>query len=422
MNYYHSFLIRLERIALYLFIFLLPFNIQKYIGTLGAFNFNFESVFISLSDILVAILLILLLINHEDLLNKYLLKKYSIIFFAFLTSTFLVFLKHTLVNKELFFYYFFGLFLSFSIFLIARIALKEKVIKLGNIFKILILSLLVQAFIISGQFYFQKNILSKFVGESYISSNINNVAKINLENYKIIRGYGTFAHPNVAGAFFMLAILFLFIKTNYLKLVDTKKLVIFILILTILSIGAFLTFSRLALILIFLSSLVYLIILKHYKILAYFVLIYLSLFFVLFQGFQARVQYDFGNNFNLRGFLNEVSINSIKANPILGVGLGNFTENIKYYVKTDNLEPFMFEPVPNIYLLILAETGAFGFLLFLLFIFYAIKKIRLDFRNPYNLGFLLIIINFLILGLSDHYFITSGQGRYLFFLTLGLII
>ena len=124
-------------------------------------------------------------------------------------------------------------------------------------------------------------------------------------------------------------------------------------------------------------------------------------------------------SFNLRSFYNQVALSFIVQNPALGVGIGNFVwafQNSQQLV-----EPWMYQPVHNIYLLIAAETGLLGLLAFLIFLFLTIRsawKYRFNSKESY----LLFAICFLLLvGLFDHFEWDLQQGQILFWLFLGML-
>ncbi len=56
------------------------------------------------------------------------------------------------------------------------------------------------------QYFYQHSLGLKLLGESVLAPNINNVAKIIIDNDRVIRAYGTFPHPNVFAAFLILSI------------------------------------------------------------------------------------------------------------------------------------------------------------------------------------------------------------------------
>lgn len=97
----------------------------------------------------------------------------------------------------------------------------------------------------------------------------------------------------------------------------------------------------------------------------------------------------------------KASLQIIKENFWLGVGLNNFIPNL---VKVSNtyLNSWELQPVHNIFLLVFSETGIFG-LVALISIFV-------------NINFSLLAI--LLTGLSDHYWITLQQNILLFVFTL----
>ncbi len=102
----------------------------------------------------------------------------------------------------------------------------------------------------------------------------------------------------------------------------------------------------------------------------------------------------------------------VKENFIFGVGVGNYTSTLAK--KYPSLASWDIQPVANIYLLILAELGIIGFLLFLLiigFTFYCLKF------KIYSLYF----ISPLIIGLFDHWLFSLSFGIILFWLALGLL-
>jgi O-antigen ligase len=66
-----------------------------------------------------------------------------------------------------------------------------------------------------------------------------------------------------------------------------------------------------------------------------------------------------------RARLNQIAYNMISAHPVMGVGQNNFMEVIRSY-DTTGITLFNMEPVHNVFLLIAAETGLIGLILFIL--------------------------------------------------------
>jgi len=124
----------------------------------------------------------------------------------------------------------------------------------------------------------------------------------------------------------------------------------------------------------------------------------------------------------VRNELAGASLSIWKTSPIIGVGLGNFLVELpKYYPHRDI---FFLQPVHNIYLLILTETGTIGvaFCLFFLWKLYKhITRKRLfdiclpalsSCRRQVQAGHLSFVI-LLLLGAADHYPLTLQQGQLL---------
>ncbi len=76
---------------------------------------------------------------------------------------------------------------------------------------------------------------------------------------------------------------------------------------------------------------------------------------------------------NYRFLLNTAAIKMILSHPFLGVGLNNFTAQLELF-SYDKIIPLARYPVHNFYLLIMAETGIFSFVAFILFSLFAVKS------------------------------------------------
>lgn len=418
MKYIHLRQVNYELILFCAFIFLLPLNINKYLGELAPSNFNFESAFLYLSDILIIVMFILVVKNQKDHLKKIFCQKESLIFIAFLLSVLLIFYKNIAIKTGLFWYYFFELLMAYLIFIISQVIIKNRGFILSIIGKVFIFTMILQSLLIIGQFSMQKSLLSKVIGESHISPLIVNVAKVDLGSQKYIRGYGTFPHPNLTAVYLLTAIILLLGSMNYQNKI---KIYLVLVKLGLLFIGLLLTFSRLAIILAISCVFIYLIYYRKFRLLIYLLCLLITLFYILSELLLVRFSYDIEAGFSLRSFLNNTAINIIKNNIYLGVGLGQFIENIKHYSFLVDLEQFMLEPVHNVYLLILAETGLIGFILFMCFVFMMVKKCFWLIKKGLNLALPLIFFSFLILGLFDHYFLTLSQGKIIFMFASSII-
>src|SRR3989344_2555160 len=118
----------------------------------------------------------------------------------------------------------------------------------------------------------------------------------------------------------------------------------------------------------------------------------------------------------------ELAENSWKmftSSPIMGIGLNNFIPSSAQGLISG---PSRFlQPVHNIFLLTLSETGLVGLLGLLITFGYPVwKLIKLRITNNEQRTLLIIWGVIIFLGMFDHYFLTLPQGNRLLFLVWGL--
>lgn len=228
------------------------------------------------------------------------------------------------------------------------------------------------------------------LGERSFSIATPGIAKFNFYGLEFLRPYGTFPHPNALAGYMLIMTL----------LLRSKKIAIgFITII--------LTMSRVAI----LVGLV-LILKKNTKIFksvssqALLIILLIILSPVLFTRFESLFSYD--NLTLLRR--EELTVNAwdmFLQNPLFGVGLNNFIPSQEYLIAGPSR---FLQPVHNIFLLALSETGLIGLMGF-------IGLIGYSFRLPF---IRYTLYSILFLGFFDHYFLTLPQGYRLLFLIWGL--
>lgn len=222
------------------------------------------------------------------------------------------------------------------------------------------------------------------LGERSFSITTPGIAKFDIYGRQFLRPYGTFPHPNVLAAYFLVICV----------LIIRRPTLLFITALTI-----FLTMSRTAI----LAGFLLLLNLRK----KWLIMLSLLLAPVLFIRFSSIFNFD-----NLALLRREELVGSawqlFLKSPFYGIGLNNFIPAL-----ADNLisGPSRFlQPAHNIFFLTLAETGIIGLLgLISLIIWPMIKRVNL-------LPWIIIIF----LGMFDHYFLTLPQGYRLLFLVWGL--
>lgn len=119
-----------------------------------------------------------------------------------------------------------------------------------------------------------------------------------------------------------------------------------------------------------------------------------------------------GEAIGQRLILSQIAFQLIKLKPIFGVGLNNFIVWLPYFWPKEETVRLL-QPVHNIFLLIGAETGLIGLVVFCSFLILSYRRIKSE-----NIKLALLAI--LILGLFDHYWITLQQNQLLFTIILGL--
>lgn len=270
----------------------------------------------------------------------------------------------------------------------------------------LALSVVFTCFLAIIQFLLGHSVGLWIIGERSFSVTTPLIARFNFYEKVFLRPYATFPHPNMLAAFLVIVLPLL----NY---GIPGKLKNFKLVNTFLSTSAvFITFSRPSLILIGLQ--IILMFKKFWKILLILGVLTTPLIFVRLSSI-----FTFDNLAVLRRReLSEYALFLFQQYPVFGVGLNNFINVLASDHILVGTSRFL-QPVHNIFLYTLAETGLIGLTGLSLFIGTSLI-INLKSNSPFArvlVGSLFMII---FLGLFDHYFLTLPQGQRLFFLILGL--
>ena len=295
-------------------------------------------------------------------------------------------------------------------------------------------SALLQSFLGIAQFFTKKSIGLRFLGEGALGLQIGGSSTFWAGAEKYLRAYGTTPHPNILAAFLFLALVllaYLFFKQTDKK--NIKQIVLYEIALAVLTLGFLLTFSRTAL---FWGILILLILglwmARKFKtfgakifLSSFLAFIFLSVL-IIWQPLFTRANISVSEDaFTQRVLYIETASKMIGDNPFLGVGMGGFTlsmqKPLQDLIGSKDVQPWIYQPVHNIYLLAISEVGLFGFLAFaglILFVFWSLRKNLKDFSNPY----LIILIGFLFFGLTDHYLWSLQTGRLMLWVVLGLCL
>lgn len=270
------------------------------------------------------------------------------------------------------------------------------------------------------QFYQQSSVggLLYFLGERTFSSETPGIANASIFGSLVLRPYGTLPHPNVlAGYLLFCSVAFFFYRTLF---VSQKEKVLLYSMLLLSAIGIVLAMSRTIWLLYVLIGMC-LLIQSHFSFKKTWFFVAIGALVALlvgsmFGGRFAHVLTD--ESTTQRIDLAKAAFRMYHHSPLFGVGLNNFFNNLSYALPPRNL--FLLQPVHNIFLLILAETGALGFSLVGIFIAKTYARILSQSKN-HQFFFVLVSIAALGIGMIDHYFLTVQQGQLLLALLLGLM-
>ncbi len=133
---------------------------------------------------------------------------------------------------------------------------------------------------------------------------------------------------------------------------------------------------------------------------------------ILVKPIRDRLLKDDGGSSSIRVYMKMNCYNMIKHNPLLGVGLGNYTEYSRYYDNTGTIGVSMEFPWPvhNEYLLIVTELGIPSLVIFifiLLVIFFMLFRIGCSHTDP--------VIPFIGIGLFGSFVAWCFHSQYDFF-------
>ncbi len=243
------------------------------------------------------------------------------------------------------------------------------------------------------------------------------------------RASGTMPHPNVLGGLMALAILasYSLISNSSSK---WRHWIAFTLPIQFFALG--ITYSRSAIYACVLGTLVWfgLVLWKKTRT----PLRFLALTIVLSVAITGTLLYD---QFSKRGGIvshfsaqatdyvrvhyQNVALNMIEKNPLLGVGFHQFSLRSNDYLPKNSTSDVYLTSTHNIYLLLGSETGLFSLAAFLLFIGTVLRAALRASMTPVTASLIAIFIAFLFIGGCDFYPILFQQGKLMFFIIAGLL-
>jgi len=443
---------KIEKFLFYLFLFLIPFQIRFiWIPPVGG---EWDSIFLYLTDILLAAVLFLGIINAKTRGLRF--KKIDLFLFLFLAVAVISVFVSADKTVSIFRWVKLLEFVLLYIYISAQFKIQNSKFKITTVLSVIFYSGMLQAILAIVQFYKQSSLGLKFIEAGKYLPGDPGVATFISGTEKVMRAYGSFPHPNVLSAFLLLAIFCLYaLWLNKTKIGPIEPIGLMLLIFAL-----FLTFSR-GTILVFLFISFIFLIARFFQLRELYHteerlamgkrMMALALLFVLFSTISALLVLPYFKTrflkislqeeaIDLRFFYTKIALSIIKEKPFLGIGIGEFADFSRHYpaflraankfyhygdMTGQEIPEWLYQPAHNLYLLIASEIGIFGALLFLLFVL--IKFIKSIGRiKPQELSDLIgpmifLFGGFLILGFNDHYFWTLQSGGIMFWLALALM-
>lgn len=285
---------------------------------------------------------------------------------------------------------------------------KKKILK--RAYMVMAFSLIWQALVVFGQFIFQRSLGLWFLGERTFDTTTVGIAHSQIFGNQYLRPYGTFPHPNVLGGFFVVFLIILL--SDYLKIKKNTKSKNYFwskaISIGLLAVATMLTFSKSAALSAVLAFIVFA---KRFKDLLIRLVAALVLLLIVIQSLSSVEITSIAERLTLA----QAAFDVAKLNPLFGVGSGNFILELSKFDLFTISQVRLLQPVHNIFLLVLAENGILGVLLFSFVLLVVFRQ------AVSNIKIALFIVILIYLSV-DHFFVTLQQGQFLFWFTLAYII
>ncbi len=297
-------------------------------------------------------------------------------------------------------FYFAARIISFSILcLFSTYTIAQKRIKKPALL-VLTFSIFWQSVLIIVEFTFHKSQGLWFLGERTFDAATPAIAHFELLGNQILRPYGTFPHPNVAGAFLSFGLILIAsgLRKKTLSSLITPAFTL---------LASILTFSKTTL---FILGLALIWQTKKLRFLIFELIIGALALFALIQITLSSQLSSLAERLLLIQSTLDISL----INPAFGIGSNNFILALSKFDLTSLSQTRLLQPVHNIFLLILAENGIVGLLLFTLVLFSAARNINSKIKA-------LMFLALLIYGSVDHFLWTLEQGQLMFWLALAYL-
>lgn len=454
-----------EQIIFYIIVFSLPFQLRFVLHdyALGSLA-EFSTLFLYATDILVVLLIIIFIIRYIGYksLREFLFSRWRAIhesdpLYLFLISFLVITILASFPTRSLgISLYHIAKTAEFLLFFI-YIVLSFKQYSLTAVLKVFIASVLFQSIIGFLQFTFEKSLSLRFLGESVLAPDFPEVVRVFVEQFFVLRAYGTLPHPNLLAIYIIIGLFFiayLILKKRFFAdypnpaflpkeeersvFKDSFGRVFLFVVVFWFFVGIFLTFSRTVLLIGLIALFGMLLWLWRrfmydmfrqralYVAIVFFILALVS--GVIFRSeLSARFQSGIERTRVSWGIFDAQALSFIRENPLFGIGAGYYPFKLNQMDIT--LPPPLLQPVNNLYLLIASEIGLIGFAFFIAFLAYlAYGLVRAYVREKDSIArlwksHLIVLFVFMcVVSFFTHSFWAFQQGRLLFWFLLGILV
>lgn len=402
---------RISTIILYTLIVFLPVNLglhfipgSSYIGGLVV-DYLIPTLFVQ--DILVLLFVLAVFVEEAKIFRARGDSRVLAITLAGLFGTILLsvlFSSNPLVSFVWFLRFF--LYGVFAFLISARFKFKEIFPRSVHLLSFSILFLCFLGFF---QFFKQGSVFNNylFLGEQPYSFSTKNINKESLFGFTVVPPYGLFRHPNILGGFLCVTLLWVFSK-----LFEAKFYTVVFVLGTVLLLLTFSLFSAL-----FFALGIALFFLKDRK--KFSTLLVVTVLVVLVSSVLAfALAPDFFSedpSFRRREVLLSTSYKMLPGSFLFGVGPGNSVAEMSSLLPYTLGAKFL-QPVHNIFVLLLLESGIFVLAFFLVLLGLTLKK-ALEEKPLLAIS----LVQIIALGCFDHYFLTIHQPLLLLWFLIGLV-
>jgi len=391
-------LLYFKNIVLFLFLLILPTQFGKHFFLPFSYIFGVRIDYLAptlyVTDILAIILIAL---YGKNVVSFFKTKKILFLFlFILLNSCFSLSLFISLYR-----------FVKVIEFLgIIAVIKKEYPIQKNHIMQAFLWGLIFQFILVITQFLVKHSLsgIWYFFGERYVNLGMPDIAKASINGFEFLRPYGTFSHPNSMAGFYLVLALFVLTNKSITNLFFKYAFLLFSACLIMLS------FSKATLIIFGLLLLYYFVsssLRCRICFAAKFVIIGIIIFLFL------TVQTD-PLSFQKRIGLTLDAFKIIARFPFLGTGIGSYL-----YAQKDfpiHYSYFFLQPVHNIFLLFIAETGIpFG-------LFFIGKTVTVFLNTIRKSSLLIPFLAIVFTGMIDHYWLTLQQNILLLAVMSGIFL